>query len=423
VSVTGESHYTADEFANALGSPSLFEMVEGLKPKGAQMVKTFFKTAVNSHLLKSGQEIQSYTFTYRSQTVDGREIEMSGRVTFPNNKNGKPHQVKTLSLHTHQAFLYPEWAPSQNLMFMPLKALWNSAVIEPDLQKWGINLAKESDGGGSALHMARQLADCTVAALEIMRQHGVTLKPKGYSTNWGSSQGSVPSLMFAKWYDTEAPQWFKDQIRLKSTFTGEGAIDMPDFMEFNYRHPELIDVEFIVLVGYFKAFTKEQLGGYRPEEFVKQSYLEPTIGNYSLLETTSYFTPRETGPYSSQMTSYKEVFAPDMLTKDGEVDLNAPKVRAWLECLKEYNNLDGWKPAHQVYIAHCPQDDMIPYEMVHNLYNTIKNKNVHLMSVPYPKLIPGGGMHKHLVVAFMVQVYMALVENPEDLYQAFTPVS
>ena len=438
VSITGESHYSPDEFADALGSPSFLSLVESLKPKATPLIKTFFKTKVHSHLLdldarfakenglgKRNWEIQSYTFTYRSQTVDGREIEMSGRVTFLNNKDGKPHQVKTISLHTHQAFLFPEWAPSQSLMFMPLKALWDSAVIEPDLQKWGINLGIESDGGGSAIHMARQLADCTVAALEIMQQHGVTLEHKGYTTNWGSSQGAVPSLMFAKWYDTQAPQWFKDTLRLKSTFCGEGALDMPEFMEFNYHHPELIDPDFIVLVAYFKAFTPEQLGGYKPEEFVPQWYLDTKIQvngrDYNLLETTSYFTPIETGPFSKKMASFDQVYSPDMLTKDGEVDLNAPKTRAWLSCLKEYNNLEGWNPAHKVYIAHCPKDDMIPYEVAHNLYKTIKSSNVHMMSVPFPSIIPDGGMNPHLVVSFMVQVYMALVENPADLYQIFKP--
>ena len=90
-------------------------------------------------------------------------------------------------------------------MYVPLKVMWDSVVIEPDLQKWGITHGIEFDGGGSAMHMARQLADCTVAALEIMQQHGVSLAPDGYTTNWGGSQGSMPTLYFDKWYDTEAP--------------------------------------------------------------------------------------------------------------------------------------------------------------------------------------------------------------------------
>jgi hypothetical protein len=358
---------------------------------------------------------------------------MSGRVTFPNYKTeGRPHQVKTLSLHTHQAFLFPEWAPSQSLMFMPFKALWDSAVIEPDLQKWGTNFTKEYDGGGSAIHMARQLADCTVAALEVMRQHGVTLAPKGYTNNWGSSQGAVPALCFAKWYETEAPQWYKDALRLKSTFVGEGAVDWSEFMEFNYHHPEMIDPDLIVLAGYFKGFTPEQLGGYKPEEFVcpwfTDTKLEIEGREYSFLEVVSYFTPTETAPYSKNMTSFDQLCAPDMLKAGGEVDTDSPKVQAWLACLKRYNNLEGWSPEHAVYIAHSPVDDMIPYYLAHGQYlllsNQGKNRNVHMLSVPSYSIIPHGGMTPHLIIAFMVQFNMAFAgENPSDMSRLYAPVS
>lgn len=437
VSILGESHYTPDEFLHALGAPTLISFLKQIKPGALPWIRALFKAKVHSHVSKLNKrfpkdswEIQSYTFTYRSQTVDGREKEMSGRVTFLNGKT-EGHQVQTISLHTHQAFLFPEWAPSQSLMLMPLKVLWDSAVIEPDLQKWGVNLAKETDGGGSAVHMARQLADCTVAALEIMRQHGVTLKAKGYTTNWGSSQGAVPALMFAKWYDTEAPQWFKDALRLKSTFAGEGALDMPEFMQYNYRHPELIDPDFIVLTAYFKAFTPEQLGGYKPEEFFPKEYLDPKIQvngrNYSLLEVTSYFTPRETGPFSKEMSSFSQVYAPDMLHEDGTVNTDSPKIQAWLACLKKYNNLEGWTPAHSVYIAHSPKDDMIPYEVAHNLYLTIssqgQNSKVHMMSVPFPRIMPTCGMNPHLVISFLVQVYMAFAKEPADMYRLFKSVN
>ena len=447
VDILEESHYTPDEFANALGSPSLMAMLEGMQPKSGPWIKALFKGKVNSlitHLdsrfakecgrfSKCGWEIQSYTFTYLSETVDSRKITMSGRVTFPNHKvAGKPHQVKTLTLHTHQAFLFPEWAPSKSLMFMPVKAMWDSAVIEPDLQKWGVNFTKEYDGGGSALHMSRQLADCTVAALEVMQQHGVTLAPKGYTNNWGSSQGAVPSLYFAKWYDTEAPQWFKDAVRLKATFCGEGATEWSEFMEFNFQHPEMIDPDLIIMAGYFKGFTPEQLGGYKPEEFVNQWFTDTKLQlegkEYSFQDVVSYFTPNETAPYSKDLTSFKQVYAPDMLKADGEVDANSPKMRAWLECLHQYNNLEGWTPQHQVYIAHCPVDDMIPYYTAHNVYlnlsNQGKNRNVHMLSVPSYKIIPRKGMSPHLIIAFMVQVNMAFAgENPSDMALLYLPVN
>ena len=446
-SILSESHFTPGEFIKALGSPSFKSLLKSIKSIANIGLNFLLKFKVYSHLPKLNirfakecgrrwlfrpcWEIQSYTFTYRSQTVDGRDIALSGRVTFLNQKEGcTPHQVKTISLHTHQAFFHEEWAPSRNLMFVPLKVLWDSVVIEPDLQKWGINYGIEADGGGSAVHMARQLADCTIAAMEIMQQHGVSLAPDGYTTNWGSSQGAVPALMFAKWYDTEAPQWFKEAIRLQSTFSAEGAADMPELMEYSYRHPEDIDTNFVLLLAYFEAFTPSQLGGYYPEEFIPKWYLDTTFQvngrAISLLDAISRHYSQLMDPYVQKMKTFDQVFAPDMLTANGQVDMNSPKVRAWMDCLKKYNNMDDWTPTHSVYMAHSPADDMIPFEKAYNLYRTISNQGrnplVHMLSVPSMRFIPNGGMKPHFIIAFVGQIIMAFVEKPKDMRRLYKSV-
>lgn len=443
VNTLSESHYTPREFADALGAPSFFALIKSVKPQALSCYRALIRAKVRSHLprlnarfkkecgKKHSWEIQSYTFSYRSQTVDGRKIDMSGRVTFLNNKEeGTPHQVKTISLHMHQAFFNEEWAPSQNLMFAPLKVLWDSAVIEPDLQKWGINYGIEVDGGGSGLHMARQLADCTVAALEIMRLHGVSLAPEGYTTNWGSSQNAVPTLMFAKWYDTEAPQWFKEALRLRSTFSAEGAVDLSRLMQYSYRHPEDIDTNFFLLLSYFKAFTPSQLGGYKAEEFVPRWYLDTLFEvngrKINLLDAVSNYYPQLTDPYFQKMKSMNQIYAPDIITADGEVAIDSPKMRAWMSCLKKYNNLDDWTPAHSVYLAHSPNDEMIPYEEAYRFYliasQQKQNPLVHMLAIPSMRLIPKGGLKPHFVVAFVGQLLMALAENPEDMRRLYKSV-
>ena len=438
VDILGEKHYTPGEFVDVLGAPSFTALLKSIKPIAVPCFKALLKAKVRHHrrglnkrFSKGCWEIKSYTFTYRSQAVDGREIILSGRVTFPGNKEeGIPNAVKTISLHTHQAFFHPEWAPSQNLMFMPLKALWDSAVIEPDLQKWGINHGVEPDGGGSALHMARQLADCTVAALELMQQRGVTLEPNGYTTNWGSSQGAFPALLFAKWYDTEAPQWFKETLRLRSTFVAEAAIALPELVKYTYHHPELIFMGHIPLLGYFQAFSPEQLGGYRPRDFVPGWYMDTKFQvdgkEISFLDAISLYYPQFTDPVVKKMNSFDQLVAPDMLSADGEVDLDSPKVRAWFSCLRKHNDVEGWTPAHSLYIAHSPEDDMIPFEMVYDLYRTISNEGrnarVHMLSVPSVRFLLRGGMNPHFVTAFVGLVIMAFVQNPEDMCKLYKSV-
>ena len=131
-------------------------------------------------------------------------------------------------------------------------------------------------------------------------------------------------------------------------------------------------------------------------------------------------------PVAAKMNSYRDLLAPDMLTADGQVDLDSPKTRAWLACFKKHNDLGDWTPAHPVYIAHSPADDMMPYQVAYNQYLTISNQgqnpNVHMLSVPSMRLVPNGGMNQHFIIAFMGQLIMALVENPEDLQRYFKPV-
>ena len=446
-SILSENHFTPGQFIDALGSPSFSALLKRIKPYALSGFKALMKAKVYAHLPRLDRrfakecghgrfsrrcwEIQSYTFTYRSQTVDGRDIILSGRVTFLNQKEGcTPHQVKTISLHTHQAFFHEEWAPSRNLMFVPLKVLWDSFVIEPDLQKWGINYGKEYDGGGSAVHMARQLADCTVAALEIMEQHGVSLAPEGYTTNWGGSQGSMPTLYFDKWYDTEAPKWFKDTLRLRSSFIVEGVSIVPELTKYIYRDAKDFHLKPVTVVGYLKAFTKEQLGGYKPEEFVPQWYNEPKYQvdgrNKSFLEAVCHYIPEIMDPVSATIDSFAGLVAPDMLLEDGQVDLDCPKIQAWLACLKRHNDLEGWTPAHDVFIAHCPEDDMLPYQYAYDQYRAISNQGqnplVHMLAVPSMRLVPHGGMNPHFIIAFMGQMMMAFVENPEDMRRLFKAV-
>ena len=219
VSVLSEHSYTPQQFVDALGAPTMTAIMEYIYPESPVLAKILEEAKLLSRLPELDKqfaqevgvgpfgtrrwEFQSYVFSYRSWTVDGREILMSGRVTFPNNKvEGIDHQVKTLSLHSHQALLGADCAPSENLMYMPLRALWDSAVIEPDYQQFGINYKKEYCGYGAPAVLARQLADCVTAALEIMRMHGVTLAPDGYTTNWGNSQGGWTTLAFAQYYET-----------------------------------------------------------------------------------------------------------------------------------------------------------------------------------------------------------------------------
>lgn len=213
VSVLKSASYSPQEFVDNIGTPSYYNLMNYLSPHFSEGIKAFDRIKLQTHLPKLDRDfaaevgtepdgsrrwkIETYSFTYRSHTVAGEECVMSGRVTFPNNTvDGTSHQVKTLSLCSRQALSGNDWAASESMFRMPIRALWNSAVIEPDFQNYGVNFAQVPEGAASPKVLARQLADCLLAALELMRQHGVSLAPDGYTTNWASSQSCAVPLMF-----------------------------------------------------------------------------------------------------------------------------------------------------------------------------------------------------------------------------------
>lgn len=446
VTVLSDEHYTPEEFVDALGAPTMTAMFDYFAPEILPWAKGLLKLKVNSHLpaldrsffneVGTGPggarkwEIQSYTFSYCSKTVDGRDVVMSGRVTFPNNTvEGVSHNVKTLSLHTHQMLLNADCAPSENLMYMPLRALWDSAVIEPDFQQWGINYTRIMDGGGSAKMMARQLADCVVAALEVMRMHDVTLAPDGYTTNWGSSQNAMVPIAFAHYYETEVPAWFQNELRLRSTFTGEGTYDIA-YMLYDPRPGQFAFNQFFWL-HYLIAFSENQLGGYEAHDlfnpWFKDTKIEYDGREYTALEACSIGLDSmldQDALYSRNSAS--DILAADMLTPEGEFDENSPKARAAKACLIRHNEFPGWQPKHPIYIAHSQEDQLLPFKYAERYARLLSengsNPNVHLLEVSSVG-IDTKELDPHFIIAFLMQINMACMKEPEDLMTVYRPIS
>ena len=59
-------------------------------------------------------QIETYVFTYRSKSLRGEDVILSGRVSFPKSTiEGTPHQVQSLTLNRHHAIPFPAVAPSR----------------------------------------------------------------------------------------------------------------------------------------------------------------------------------------------------------------------------------------------------------------------------------------------------------------------
>ena len=167
--------------------------------------------------------IKRCVFTYNSISGEtGNDTTLVGSVIFPTNTVGKPHQVDVLTLYHHQAYFANSWLPSHSVTMMAMHALHNSAVIEPDGQgaRYEMeDLIRENLQGDLT---GLQMADCVLAALEVMRQEGVTLADNGYSNNWGTSLGTVAATGFAQYMERDATPDLQALFRLRATYIGEG---------------------------------------------------------------------------------------------------------------------------------------------------------------------------------------------------------
>ena len=228
--------YTPQEFGEVVGSwPMLSAAGKGVADLAKSTLKTIaatrlpqmdalFKETVGTAEDGSRQwHIKRCVFTYKSVSgVTGNDTTLVGSVIFPTNTLGKPHQVEVLSLYHHQAFFDNSWLPSHSVTLMGMHALNNFAVIEPDGQGASpdaVKLTKENMRGD---WLALQMADCVLAALEVMRQDNVTLAANVYTNNWGTSLGTVGATGFAQYMENDAAPDLQALFNLRATYIGEG---------------------------------------------------------------------------------------------------------------------------------------------------------------------------------------------------------
>ena len=236
VDVLDSKCYQPKEFAEALANQQYIASYSQELGDVTKYLEPVFRLAVNARVPKMNElfeqeygknakwQVERYVFTYRSvSSYTGADTVLVGAVTFPNNTvSGLNHEVGTLTCHHHQAAFDESWLPSYWPSTMTLHALHNSAVIEPDFLGGGSDIMKLSGDylNGDALSL--QMANCAMAALDLMRQHGVKLADNGYTNNFGSSLGIPSTLGFAQYMENEAPDELANALRLKETFAGEG---------------------------------------------------------------------------------------------------------------------------------------------------------------------------------------------------------
>lgn len=403
-----------NETTNKIISGAIETLVGLRKP---QMDKTFAKESPNS----SGWQVQTCTFSYESVSVSGNPITLSGRITFPNAKDGSGHKVKSLSLYVHY-FLDKDVVPSLSLTPVDLRYLFDSAVIEPDLEGYGTSEDRPYCGF-SMLAQARQTADCLLAAIEILMENGVELIEGGHTTGWGYSLGGPIVLEFARHYDKQLSASQRKKINLTSIYAGGGPFLSDRMIQILNVDKNLYATTLRYLPHFLSSIPEEELGGYQLRDFFPTWMHETNVTING--ETMSFFESVVNnksfgGTWPSKVGLSQEIlynhFAADMFTADSLLDLSHPKTVALLNAVKKQYDWANWTPSADIYLTHDPNDKNIPYKQTQELYEQLKPSG----RVFWRKTSAGPlGLvwEAHAASTLMACVYAILYEEPQEAFR------
>ena len=403
-----------NETTNKIIAGAIETLVGLRKP---QMDKTFANESPNS----SGWQVQTCTFSYESVSVSGKPITLSGRITFPNAKDGSGHKVKSLSLYVHY-FLDKDVVPSLSLTPIDLRYLFDSAVIEPDLEGYGTS-ADRPYCGFSMLAQARQTSDCLLAAIEILKENGVELIEGGHTIGWGYSLGGPIVLEFARYYDKQLSASQRKKINLTSVYAGGGPFLLDRMIELLNVDKNLYARTLCYLPHFLSSIPEEELGGYQLRDFFPAWMHETNVTIDG--ETMSFFESLVNnksfgGTWPSELGLNQDVlynhFAADMFTADASLNLSHPKTVALLNAIKKQFDWDDWTPSADIYLTHDPNDKNIPYQQTQELYEKLKPSG----RVSWRKTSAGPiGLiwEAHAANTLMSCIYAVLYEEPQEAFR------
>ena len=413
----------ADNAVAGLLAPAVKTLVNGRQP----VMDLMFARRLGRQRGTGRQwQIESYAFTYRSVDAKGDPITLGGRVTFPNNTvEGVTHEVSSLSLFSHQYIIFQDWAPSNNLTLMSMRCLYNSAVIEPDFQGYGYDNMKHVHTIFSTETMGRHLADCAMAAVELMKQHGVELATDGIVTNWGTSAGTPYALSFARYYDREATNVERSTLPLKSTMVNNGVLDFAALTVYQDENPEL-NISYHDYMTAINSMPSNVLHGYISNQFFPE-WMNTTIIDYngqkaSYLYWSSRFVGSYTlGPYepdpSTVLPNMGMRLSSDMLKEDGHVNYESAKTQTFLQICREQMTFEDWIPQTEIYIANEDEDLVSPYDLAHDFYEKLRERSsrVHWLVIDNARSPLRAYLSVHYVSSYESLMYMTLAPEPKDM--------
>lgn len=363
-------------------------------------------------------QLQVYRIKYNTVDIDGNPIQLNGDVGFINETSGKCKRTLDAITLFQTAFNTEELTTTlYEIMVMPIRVLYNQAVVYPFYQGTGIDRGVHPVTISEPMLKARQAIDCELAAMELLELLNVKLDKDYYTANMGISNGGATTVavQYLLENDAEYKKINEDVIRLGGTYSGEGCYSfkklipiltapvkepklslLPDYMSI------IKSMAYIAcLVGSYDTWngrnghyqSVSSVEDYFSEDFLKIQrpyWIEPL--NILQLRFPELGRPEPDG-YLGFIENYRKGFLslgdemifngelkindminPELLDENGIVNMEHPYLVDVQEAFAENDVfISGWKPLTPLCLAHSESDDFVDIEQVREVYAALSN--------------------------------------------------
>ena len=300
--------------------------------------------------------------SYTSVDGAGNLIRLSGRLSLPR-VNGAYVTIKGLLLNCHPTAV----GQIMPLYSMKARTADGLAVIEPDYIGFGISANKPQTYLSQKL-IARNCVDMIPAALEVMRQRGISMEPDWGTYVIGYSQGGGNALAVARHIEMEADASLRKLINLKKVMCGAGPYD--PMATFNYwlEHDRLsMSLVLPMVVKGMMEGHSDIMKGIKLKEYFSDAYLSTgvvdevdnnTLGMIRMMTIDTEPALADANLGRSGIGLYWMQFSKIMSATC--VDPNSHIRQALEQCLKA-EIVNDWKPSVPVELYSAPNDNVIPF--------------------------------------------------------------
>lgn len=380
--------YSVDNLAEYLANTSLDDQT-GL---GKTLVELLYSRKIIDMLERNYLDVglnqdlsnrlifERYIFNYQSTDENGKPIILSGLAIFPNNQEGTSRrwELDNVTLFSSDLEALAVDCPTISSSPAMLRVLFNSLVVIPDFQGYGVSQTREHPIFHSRV-LARQAIDCELAAIELARLKRADLA-KDYATyNIGIAYGGMTALQVHKMLETSEDRNIQSLVNIKSTYCSSPLLDVNAIIE-DAAARDAIDNPWQLTSAMKAALNTGQLPDTcRISSLMSKGYNTTKVkidGQIltlqEMLDTKMYdFENISRAYYACNFKTVQAILSEELANGYSGKE-SSPLYKEVYKAISLDNPAYGWAPKLPVLIEHSQKDEVIPYYSTFYAYEDLK---------------------------------------------------